>query len=157
MILARKPAYGGVVLDDNGRVLIRKPTSEFDGYKWTFPKGRSDAGESPEATALREVLEECGVVAKIVGRLPGSFPGGTTDNHYFLMRSLQTGLPTDAETQEVRWVTWEEARSLFSQNTNPVGRERDLAVLDVAKSAYVSAVSEEEKANEDRNAHLAGQ
>jgi hypothetical protein len=46
-------AYGGVLIDTNGRVLLRRPKSDFDGYVWTFPKGRPDAGETPEQAALR--------------------------------------------------------------------------------------------------------
>src|SRR5512133_543972 len=39
-------AYGGVLVDDNGLVLLRSPKDHFDGYVWTFPKGRVDQGES---------------------------------------------------------------------------------------------------------------
>ena len=67
-------AYGGVVLD-KGRVLLRRPKGDFDGYVWTFPKGRPDAGETPEQAALREVKEETGYSAKVIGKLPGSFRG----------------------------------------------------------------------------------
>jgi hypothetical protein len=39
-------AYGGVVIEPNGRLLLRRPKGDFDGYVWTFPKGRPDAGET---------------------------------------------------------------------------------------------------------------
>jgi 8-oxo-dGTP diphosphatase len=60
---------------DKGRVLLRRPKGDFDGYVWTFPKGRPDAGETPEQAALREVKEETGYSAKVIGKLPGSFRG----------------------------------------------------------------------------------
>jgi hypothetical protein len=63
--------FGGVLIDEQGRVLLREPTNHFGGYVWTFPKGGSERGETPEATALREVLEETGYEAEIVCRLPG--------------------------------------------------------------------------------------
>ena len=48
-------AYGGVVIDDHGRILLRKPANGFDGYVWTFPKGRPQSGETDEqAHALLE-------------------------------------------------------------------------------------------------------
>ena len=53
--MVKKLAYGGVVFDRDGRVLLRKPKNEFDGYKWTFAKGRPKAGETPAQTALTEV------------------------------------------------------------------------------------------------------
>ena len=56
-------AYGGVVIDEAGRVLLREPKNHFDYYVYTFPKGRPDEGESPEQAALREVREETGVEA----------------------------------------------------------------------------------------------
>ena len=36
---------------------------------WALPKGLVDAGERPEQTALREVREETGVEAALVGKL----------------------------------------------------------------------------------------
>ena len=59
---------GGVVFDPNGRVLlIAYPESRSGG--WSFPKGHIDPGETPEVAAVREVLEEGGVHAQIVGSL----------------------------------------------------------------------------------------
>jgi 8-oxo-dGTP pyrophosphatase MutT (NUDIX family) len=129
-------AFGGVVFDDEGRVLLREPTSHFDGYVWTFPKGRPDPGESDEEAALREVLEETGVAARIVGRVPGEFRGGTTSNRYFLMEARHVaGEPDTAETADVRWASPDEARELIGETTNRVGRHRDLAVLEAALKA----------------------
>jgi ADP-ribose pyrophosphatase YjhB (NUDIX family) len=71
--MALKVAYGGVVFDDDGWVLLREPKNHFDGYVWTFPKGRPNLGGNPEEAALREVLEETGVIAAIIGQVPGSF------------------------------------------------------------------------------------
>src|SRR5437879_10429948 len=56
-----KAAYGGVIFDDKGRVLLREPTGHYDRYVWTFSKGRPEPGESPEDTAIRETREETGL------------------------------------------------------------------------------------------------
>ena len=59
---------GGVVFNANSEVLlIRYPESRGGG--WSFPKGHIDPGETPEIAAVREVLEEGGVNAEIVGSL----------------------------------------------------------------------------------------
>lgn len=49
-------AGGGLVLNDKNEVLFI-----FRGGKWDLPKGRIEAGESIEQTAVREVEEECGI------------------------------------------------------------------------------------------------
>jgi 8-oxo-dGTP pyrophosphatase MutT (NUDIX family) len=131
----KKVAYGGVVLDPAGNVLLREPKNHFDGYVWTFAKGRPDPGETPEQTALREVYEETGVHATIISPLPGEFAGGTTINRYFLM-TAQAGsggiAPDDKETASVRWANPDEAVQLLALTTNPTGRKRDAAVLAAA-------------------------
>lgn len=93
---------GGVIFDDRGRVLLRKPAGEFDGYVWTFPKGRRTRGESLEEAAVREAREECGVDAEVVRRIPGVFWGGTGLNIYFEMRLLKEyGDHDEQETERV--------------------------------------------------------
>ena len=129
-----KVAYGGVLVDERNRVLLREPKGHYDGYVWTFPKGRPDKGESADTVALREVKEETGYSARIVSKLPGSFSGGTTANEYFLM--VPDGKPGkfDDETATVVWATLDEAEGLIAKTTNPMGRKRDLAVLDAVRS-----------------------
>ncbi len=126
-------AYGGVVCDDDGRVLLCEPAGHFDGYVWTFPKGRGRDGESSIEVALREVLEETGYRARVIGRIPQLFVGSTSETIYYLMRPHgQRTKPDARETQSIRWATPAEARALIAQTTNPVGRRRDLAVLEAA-------------------------
>ena len=131
--------YGGVVFDDDGRILVREPKNHFDGYVWTFAKGNKDEGVTAQETALREVREETGVEAEIVGPVPGVFGGGTGTVAYFLMRkTAQHELDAEgrAETQRVRWVSEREAEGLIAMTTKAVGRKRDLAVLAAACRAW---------------------
>jgi 8-oxo-dGTP pyrophosphatase MutT (NUDIX family) len=126
-------AYGGVVIDPNGYLLLREVKNHFDGYVWTFAKGRADKGESPRQTALREVREEMGIEASILTAITGEFVGGTTINRFFLMLT-DRGTPDltfgNRETERLSWATPEEAKRLIAQTTNSKGRQRDLAILE---------------------------
>ena len=134
-------AYGGIVIDPNGRVLLRRPKGDFDGYVWTFPKGRSDAGETPEQAALREVKEETGYSAKVIRKLPGSFKGGTSVTEYFLMSPVGSQSPFDSnETSAIRWATLDEAAKLIGMTRNEIGRARDLSVLGAVRLAVKSSI-----------------
>jgi 8-oxo-dGTP pyrophosphatase MutT (NUDIX family) len=123
-------AYGGIVINDQGKILLREVSHHYDNYVWTFPKGRQKANETPEETALREVFEETGIQTEIKGRLPGVYEGGTTENIYFLMLFIEDTGKFDRETQSVRWVAPQEAKDLISMTTNQTGRKRDLRVLE---------------------------
>ena len=137
LVLARANAYGGVVFNDQGEVLLREPSNHFGGYVWTFPKGRQDKGESPEQTALREVKEETGADARIVQKIPGTFAGETSDTEFFLMTLVSGDLTaTDWETQSVTWANEEQAKKLINETHSQMGKTRDLAVLDAAYKLY---------------------
>jgi 8-oxo-dGTP pyrophosphatase MutT (NUDIX family) len=133
----KKAAYGAVVIGPDGKVLLRQPTGNYDGYAWTFAKGGADAGEHPVDVALRELLEETGHSGDVVGLVPGNFAGGTSQNFYFLVHS--TGVDPskmDKETSGVKWVSPEEAAKHIGQTTNATGKARDLAVLKAALAHY---------------------
>ena len=128
-----KKSYGGVVINQDAEVLLREPKDHYDGYAWTFAKGEPSPGESVQESALREVLEETGVTARIVAEIPGVFRGSTSENKYFIMLPIEDTKEFDQkETQSVKWTTQGEAEELISKTTNPVGRIRDLKVLKAA-------------------------
>ena len=131
-----EPAFGGLLINKQGRILLRKPKAEYDGYAWTFAKGRPNPNETPEQTALREVLEETGYKAKIVGRLPKSYEGSSTINKYFLMFPLEEVQAFGDETEEIRWVTGDMAEKLIGKSKNTQGCYRDwMVVRDAVKMA----------------------
>lgn len=135
-LIAKTDAYGGVLLTRHGQLLLREPANHFDGYVWTFAKGKLDEGETPEQTALREVLEETGYQAEVVDVLPGVFHSGFSASGYFIMRHLGRPGNHDWETQATRWVDFETAATLIEQTTNAKGRARDLAVLKAARAWF---------------------
>ena len=151
-------AAGGFVVDVTGLILVREPKNHFDGYVWTFPKGGVDKGETDEQGAIREVREESGVDVQIVAPIPGEWKGGTSINRYFLMDYLGE-LPEghDDETEQVAWVTYDDAKALLSQTTNKRGRERDLEVLDAGYGLWLArkhGVTPKAKSNPRHRRHV---
>jgi ADP-ribose pyrophosphatase YjhB (NUDIX family) len=122
-------SFGGVVLDHQRRVLLRKPKGEFDGYVWTFPKGRQIGGEEPAATANRVTRVKSGYDAEVLGPITGVYRGGTSRVAYFIMQVVGDTPPgATGDTDEVLWCDQSQVAGPFLQTRNPVGRERDLAV-----------------------------
>lgn len=140
--IRQKTAYGGVLFDQNGQVLLREPKNHFDGTVWTFPKGKPASADScAEDVALREVREETGYRAEILARIPGSWSGSTSSNEYFLMRPVGEPRPFDRETESIRWVPVNEASTLIEMSTKEVARTRDLKVLNAAVSLHRALVA----------------
>ena len=115
-----KVAAGGVVLDDQGRMLLVHRARYDD---WSFPKGGVDKGETIEQAALREVKEEAGLECEIIRKLSSSHylfknrKGEARPKvvHYFLMKATGGRVFTDGdETDEARWCNVEEAEKLLS-------------------------------------------
>lgn len=66
-----KPCVGALILDGRNLLLVKRAEEPFKGY-WDIPGGFLEAGEHPEAGALREILEETGLQIEL-GRLLGIF------------------------------------------------------------------------------------
>jgi 8-oxo-dGTP pyrophosphatase MutT (NUDIX family) len=110
---------GGFVLDRRGRqpkaALIAR-RDRRGRLIWSLPKGHIEAGETPEAAAVREVFEETGIHGSIVASL------GTIDfwfmaenqrihktvHHYLLDAEDLVLSDADAEVAEVAWVPLDE-------------------------------------------------
>ena len=57
--------------------------------KWDLPKGKMEAGETPELTAVREVEEECGITKlKIIDPLPNTYHIYVQDEKMYLKRTF---------------------------------------------------------------------
>lgn len=69
--MLREFSAGGVLVRIvRGRPMLAaiRPRGKPEGL-WALPKGQIDPGESPEQTAVREVLEETGVAGRLVEKL----------------------------------------------------------------------------------------
>jgi 8-oxo-dGTP pyrophosphatase MutT (NUDIX family) len=129
-------SYGGVLVNVEGKVLLREPAGHFGGYVWTFAKGKPNKDEAPHQTALREVREETGYRARIIGSIPQVFGGTTSTTSFYLMEPVGGQGKYSKETGATRWVTVDEARRLIAETSITVGRERDLSVLCAAVEVF---------------------
>ena len=105
----RARAAGGVVTNSRGELLM----IHLRG-RWDLPKGHIEEGEASSEAALREVKEETGVDAEIVGSMPlrttlhaydtyGRWELKSTD--WWQMRALSERLVAQAE-EGIKGVEW---------------------------------------------------
>jgi 8-oxo-dGTP pyrophosphatase MutT (NUDIX family) len=120
---------GGLVLDRRGpgaRGAVIGRVDRRGRLLWSLPKGHLEDGETEQATAIREVHEETGILGEIVGKL------GTIDFwfvadgrrvhktvHHFLLLATdpEGGLELsdeDVEVSEVAWVPISELAELLA-------------------------------------------
>jgi 8-oxo-dGTP diphosphatase len=108
-------AAGGVVVRDGDVAVVHRP--KYDD--WSLPKGKLDPGESWEEAAVREVEEETGVRARIIGELPPARyrdrKGRPKTVRWYRMDVEAGGtFEPNEEVDELRWLPPEEAGRLVS-------------------------------------------
>ncbi|MFH8737179.1 NUDIX hydrolase [Streptomyces sp. NPDC017964] len=59
-----QPTIAGAVVAHQGEVLLVRRAVPEGSLVWQFPAGKVEPGESPEEAAVREALEEAGVVVE---------------------------------------------------------------------------------------------
>ncbi len=116
--MKREFSAGGIVFK-NGQVLV---TQHSQNKHWSFPKGLIDPGQTIEEAAVREVREEGGVVAEIIGKVGYNKYVYTFEEEkifkvvtYFLMKYI-SGDPKDHdwEVSEAGWYSPEDALKQLS-------------------------------------------
>jgi 8-oxo-dGTP pyrophosphatase MutT (NUDIX family) len=79
---------------------------------WTLPKGKMEAGETRQQTAIREIREETGITGEVLASLGSVEYWFVADGrrihktvHHYLLRATGGELSTeDAEVSDVAWV-----------------------------------------------------
>lgn len=111
-----KHAGAGMILihAETGKVILTKPAGGFGGYTHTFPKGTVEPGDSLQKTAIKEVFEETGFQAKIIGVL-GDYEKTTSVNRMYI-GVVMGGEPWNAhwETEAVVMAPLDQFRDLLN-------------------------------------------
>jgi 8-oxo-dGTP pyrophosphatase MutT (NUDIX family) len=109
---------GGLVFDDDGRVLLIRTRDLRNQPVWTLPKGALNPGETSADAALREVQEETGYQCELVRELTSVTywfqRGGRRIRktvRWYLMRPLAKVGEHDHEVDEVLWADQADAQS----------------------------------------------
>jgi 8-oxo-dGTP pyrophosphatase MutT (NUDIX family) len=119
----RHHSAGGAVLARRGPEEVVVALIATRGRtRWGLPKGTVDGAETPEETALREVLEETGLRAEILCHLDQINyyfrAGGTMISKFvdfYLMRYREGSLaPQLSEIDDVRWIPLHSAIGITS-------------------------------------------
>ncbi len=112
---------GGIVLGDDGRLLMIQRGTEPDLGRWSLPGGRVEAGETDEEAAVREVREETGLDVEVLGEAIGAVElpltsGAIADVVDFLCRPVADSdldaVQAGDDAADARWCTPAEVRGL---------------------------------------------
>jgi 8-oxo-dGTP pyrophosphatase MutT (NUDIX family) len=124
---ARAVSAGGVVLAElrpDAPVALVAHRSVRGSLQWTLPKGAQEQGESVEQTALREVREETGLEAELIGPLdtidywfvwaPERTRYHKFVHHYLMLAVGGSFADHDHEMEDAAWFDPAEARRRMS-------------------------------------------
>lgn len=117
-------AAGGLVFRKTPKGNIKILIAHRPDYDdWSLPKGKADKGETPEETAVREVLEETGQHCRIVapiGTTRHRIGNGVKEVNWFAMRPLpdSPGFKKNKEIDAVQWVNRKKAREILDYDND---------------------------------------
>lgn len=95
------------VIERDGRILIgQRKTGDWNQFKWEFPGGKVEIGETPRAALARELDEELGIMAEIgdeITRYGHQYRGRPPIELIFFRVTAFTGEPVNRAFHEICW------------------------------------------------------
>lgn len=111
-----------VAVEYEGRYLLVQEGKEHVHGLWAFPGGKIDVGESLTESAVREILEETGVLIRLTGLLGmvhslwDNKPGFTLELEFSAKAvEIPEHFPTSEEVLTVEWKTLDEIQDLLDK------------------------------------------
>ncbi|MCA9629511.1 MAG: (deoxy)nucleoside triphosphate pyrophosphohydrolase [Myxococcales bacterium] len=95
-----------LIWHDDELLIAQRKAGAHQALKWEFPGGKIERGETPEAAVLREVREETGLIAHVLGerrRIRHDFPERSVELIVFDCCTEQRNA-RPLSSLEVRWV-----------------------------------------------------
>jgi 8-oxo-dGTP pyrophosphatase MutT (NUDIX family) len=125
-------AAGGLVFNEKGQVLVIKRRG-----KWDLPKGKKEEGEDPDACALREVKEECGIQhLEMEKLLHTTYHSYSLDGvlilkrtYWYQMKSSHKENLTPQTKEEITEVKW-----MNPENLDVITENTFLSIIEVLKA-----------------------
>jgi 8-oxo-dGTP diphosphatase len=96
------------IIIKNGQVLLgQRRKGDRHPFKWEFPGGKVEHGESPRQALIRELREELRIEAKIsheLARYEHDYPSGSRVHLLFFVVKEYTGQPEARVFEQISWV-----------------------------------------------------
>jgi phosphohistidine phosphatase SixA/8-oxo-dGTP pyrophosphatase MutT (NUDIX family) len=104
--------------DEVEMAIIHRP--KYDD--WSLPKGKSEFGESPIATAYRELVEETGFnvrIGRYLGKSVYTVSEGSKTVDYWSAKFLGVvAQPDSREVDDLRWITKDTAKEYLTRDSD---------------------------------------
>lgn len=95
------------VIARGGRVLVgQRRKTDRHAFKWEFPGGKVEPGETPQEALVRELREELrieAVIGREIARYVHRYPGGTSVHLLFYTVSSYCGEPDGQVFEQIAW------------------------------------------------------
>lgn len=96
------------IIISNGQVLVgQRRKGDRHAFKWEFPGGKVEYGESPREALIRELREELQIEAKIgpeLARYEHDYPSGSRVHLLFFVVKEYSGKPEARVFEQITWV-----------------------------------------------------
>ncbi|MFC7622192.1 NUDIX hydrolase [Microlunatus sp. GCM10028923] len=137
-------SYAGMLVIAGDSVLMVREPDFFTGVPgWTVPSGTVEEGETPEQTAVRELIEETGCRIgiddlELISTTTVTFNGGRHSGSWNFTAEVAAGTPLrpadpDRTVTDARWFARDEAIALLAEVAYGPKREPALRYLTVGE------------------------